>query len=110
MKSEPDPILPVALTDVDDIGKQGDIYIAMGYPAKKNEKLDLVKKTFMRRPACYTANVLPDDKLSVIGVHRGSHLLLAFKKRHSRDATGRDTSEESLQSHVGRRGLNSRMI
>jgi hypothetical protein len=31
-----DSFLSVALTDVDDIGKQGDIYIAMGYPAKKN--------------------------------------------------------------------------
>ena len=60
---ERDSFLPVSMTDVDDIGKQGDIYIAMGYPAKKNEKLNLAKKTFKRRPACYTANILPDAKL-----------------------------------------------
>lgn len=82
--------LPVAMADVDDIGKQGDIYIAMGYPAKKNEQVDLAKKTFKRSPASYTANILPDEKLSAIGVQRGSHLLLAFKKRHSRDTTGKD--------------------
>jgi len=85
-----DSFLPVSMTDVDDIGKHGDIYIAMGYPAKKNEKVNLAKKTFKRRPACYTANILPDAKLAEIGVHRGSHLLLGFKKRHSRDTTGRD--------------------
>ena len=33
-----DSFLPVSVTDVDDIGKQGDIYIAMGYPAKKMKK------------------------------------------------------------------------
>jgi hypothetical protein len=52
--------------------------------------VNLAKKTFKRRPACYTANILPDAKLAEIGVHRGSHLLLAFKKRHSRDTIGRD--------------------
>ena len=85
-----DSFLPVSMTDVDDTGKQGDIYIAMGYPAKKNEKVDLVKNTFKRSPASYTANILPDEKLAAIGVQRGSHLLLAFKKRHSRDTAGRD--------------------
>ena len=85
-----DSFLPAAMTDVDDIGKQGDIYIAMGYPAQKNGKVDLVKKNFKRRPASYTANILPDEKLAAIGVHRGSHLLLSFKKRHSRDTTGKD--------------------
>ena len=57
-----DSFLPVSVTDVDDIGKQGDIYIAMGYPAKNNGQVNLAKKTFKRRPASYTANILPDAK------------------------------------------------
>lgn len=87
---DPNSFLPVSRTDVDDIGKRTEVYIAMGYPAKKNENLNLVRKTFKRRPACYTANILPDAKLDEVCVHRGSHLLLAFNKKHSRDTTGRD--------------------
>lgn len=85
-----DAFLPISMADVDDIGKKGDIYIAMGYPAKRNEKVNLAERTFKRRPISYTANILPDEKLSAVGVHRGSHLLLSFKKRHSHDNSGRD--------------------
>ena len=78
------------MVDVDDIGKPGATYIAMGYPATKNAKIDTKEKTLKRRPASYTANILPSGKLDGLGVHSGSHLLIAFEKRHSRDRAGRD--------------------
>ena len=76
--------LPVSMVDVDDIGKPGASYIAMGYPAKKNEQLNRTQRTIKRRPASYTANILPVENLPKIGVHRGSHILIGYKQRHSR--------------------------
>ena len=85
-----DSFLPISATDVDDTGKNGGIYIAMGYPGELNVDVDLVKNTFKRHPISYTANILPDEKVAEAGVHCGSHLLIAFKKEQSHDTTGKE--------------------
>lgn len=86
-----DSFLPISLTDVDDTGKKGEIYIAMGYPWEINEDVDLVKNTFKRHPISYTANILPDEKVAEAGLHSSSHLLVAFEKDDTRDTTGKET-------------------
>ena len=85
-----DSFLPVSMTDVDDIGKAGEIYIAMGYPATKNTKVNLVEKTFKRHVISCTANILPGKDLEKIGVSSASHLLLGFDKKHVKNTQGKD--------------------
>jgi len=85
-----DSFLSISMVDVDDIGEQGATYIAMGYPGKKNAKANWGKRKYKRIPISYTANILPEEKLSGMGLRRASHLLISFKKRHSRNDAGRD--------------------
>jgi hypothetical protein len=97
----PDAFATVPMVDVDDIGTAGGSYIAMGYPWRKNAKLNRAKRTVKGRPLSYTANILPPEKLKSLGVHQGSHLLLEFDKRHSRDETGRDVTAPDPEGMSG---------
>jgi hypothetical protein len=84
--------LPVSMVDVDDTGDAGATYIAMGYPAKKNTRLNYENKSVKRHPFSYTTKVLVNNELIKMGFHNSSHILVGYKKRHSRDSSGRDTT------------------
>ena len=93
--------LSVKQIDVDETGTPGATYIALGYPWRKNAKLNRSKKSVTRHPLSYTANVLQNKKLAKLGVHNGSHLLLGFDKRHSRNKEGRDITTPNPEGMSG---------
>ena len=58
-------------------------------PASKNKDIDKQRRSFKRKPASYSSNILPPSTLGKLGVEPASHLLLGFDKKKSRNTAGR---------------------
>lgn len=78
--------------DLDDVGDPTRVYIAMGYPWRKNLTKNRDTKRMRSSVSSYAANVLPPETLEAAGLTRKSHLLLKYRKRHSRNLAGRDVT------------------
>lgn len=78
--------------DLDDVGDPTRVYIAMGYPWRKNVAINRATRRLRASLSAYAANVLPPQILETAGLDQKSHLLVKYRKRHSRTQIGMDVT------------------
>lgn len=96
-----DIFINLSRADLEDTGKNNSVYIATGYPANRNKHITRKGNPVTRQAFCYTSDLLPTTNLGDLNLHRGSHLLIGFNKRHSRDLTGKDVTAPNLEGMSG---------
>ena len=100
-----DAFLKISQVDVNDIGRPGIPYMALGYPCTKNKELNLVKHSFKRSLLGYTSilKFLEPSARCKCGtvLNRASHLLLGFKKKKSGVIDGPPTTAPDIHGMSG---------
>lgn len=76
----------------DDIGDPTRIYIAMGYPWRKNQRISRITRRLRASVHAYAANIVPSIDLAAAGLQQVSHMMLRYRKRHSRTQDGSDVT------------------
>lgn len=71
---------------------QSGVYIAVGYPATRNKRIDKKRKKVKRKPFSYTSTLQSSSQLARLGADPKSSLLFNFKKKHSKDNQGNDVT------------------
>jgi hypothetical protein len=89
---KPSAFVSTANINLDDTGDPTRVYIAMGYPWRKNQKINRVTRRLRASIHAYAANILPFNDLAAAGLQPGSHMMLRYQKRHSRTQDGRDVT------------------
>lgn len=82
--------IPFSAIDTNIAETQSNIYIAMGYPWRKNGNLNRTTRKIRPWLASYAANSLPLPSLPAKEIHANSHLFIRYKKEHSKNTEGQE--------------------